>query len=92
MRTDSVFWIASMSKPITATALMMLVDEGKVKLDDPVSKYLPEFAEQWLAVEKDKDHILLKKPKQATLLLFPVSTILVSVSRLLTARIQSVWQ
>ena len=32
-------WIASQSKPMTATALMMLVDEGKVNLDDPVEKY-----------------------------------------------------
>src|SRR5271163_5024660 len=38
MRPDSLFWIASQSKPITATALMMLVDEGKVRLDDPVEK------------------------------------------------------
>jgi CubicO group peptidase (beta-lactamase class C family) len=63
IKTDALFWIASQSKPITATALMMLVDEGKVKLDDPVEKYLPEFKSQWLAVEQDKDHILLKKPR-----------------------------
>src|SRR5262245_22162734 len=63
MKTDNVFWIASMSKPITAVGLMMLVDEGKVKLDDPVEKYLPEFKDQWLAAEQDKDHVLLKKPK-----------------------------
>lgn len=43
MRVDDLFWIASMTKPITAAALMMLVDEGKVRLDDPVQKYLPEF-------------------------------------------------
>ena len=48
MKTDDVFWIASMSKPITATALMMLVDERKVSLDDPVEKYLPEFRGQML--------------------------------------------
>ena len=46
MRTDSVFWIASQSKPITAAALMMLVDEGKVNVDEPVEKYLPEFRGQ----------------------------------------------
>ena len=63
MQPDALFWIASQSKPITATALMMLVDEGKVKLDDPVEKYLPEFKSQWLAVERGKDHVLLKKPK-----------------------------
>ena len=42
MPADALFWIASQSKPITATALMMLVDEGKVNVEDPVEKYLPE--------------------------------------------------
>ena len=46
IREDAVFWIASMSKSLTGTALMMLVDEGKVGLDDPVEKYLPEFKGQ----------------------------------------------
>ena len=63
MRTDSLFWIASQSKPITATAVMMLVDEGKVRLDDPVEKYLPEFKGQMVIAEKDKDRVLLKKPR-----------------------------
>ena len=62
MRTDSVFWIASQSKPITGAALMMLVDEGKVNVDDPVEKYLPEFKGQWLAVERDEEHVQLRKP------------------------------
>ena len=44
MATDSVFWIASMTKPITATAVMMMQEEGKLSVDDPVSKFLPEFA------------------------------------------------
>ena len=43
MATDSIYWIASMTKPITATAVMMMQDEGKLSVDDPVSKYLPEF-------------------------------------------------
>jgi CubicO group peptidase (beta-lactamase class C family) len=64
MGIDTLFWIASQSKPITAAALMMLVDDGKVKLDDPVEKYLPQFRGQWLVAEQDKDHQLLKKPKQ----------------------------
>jgi CubicO group peptidase (beta-lactamase class C family) len=63
MTTNALFWIASMSKPITATALMMLVDEGKVRIDDPVARYLPEFNNQWLAVEQDKEHVLLKRPR-----------------------------
>jgi CubicO group peptidase (beta-lactamase class C family) len=62
MQTDALFWIASQSKPMTATALMMLVDEGKVKVEDPVEKYLPEFKGQMLAVEQDQDHVLLTKP------------------------------
>jgi methyl acetate hydrolase len=43
LKPDAIFRIASMTKPITSVALMMLVDAGKVNLDDPVSKYLPEF-------------------------------------------------
>lgn len=62
IRTDDLFWIASQSKPITATAFMMLVDAGMIRLDDPVEKYLPEFTGQWLAVERDDEHILLSKP------------------------------
>jgi CubicO group peptidase (beta-lactamase class C family) len=44
MRTDSVFWIASMTKPVTAVAVLMLQDEGKLNVNDPVKKYIPEFA------------------------------------------------
>ncbi len=62
MRTDSLFWIASQTKPITAAALMILVDEGKVKVDDPVEKYLPEFRGQMVVAEKDDAHVLLRKP------------------------------
>ncbi len=43
MKTDDIFRIASMSKAITATAAMMLYEEGKFALDDPISKYIPEF-------------------------------------------------
>lgn len=46
MRKDAMFWIASMSKSLSGTALMMLVDEGRVSLDDPVEKFLPEFKGQ----------------------------------------------
>jgi CubicO group peptidase (beta-lactamase class C family) len=44
MKTDDLFWIASMTKPMTAVCVMMLADEGKLSVDDPVAKYLPEFA------------------------------------------------
>lgn len=44
MRPDTMFLIASMTKPVTAAAVLMLVDDGKLTLDDPVSKFIPEFA------------------------------------------------
>jgi len=62
LRTDALFWIASMSKPIAATALMMLVDEGKVRLDDSVEKYLPQFTPQSMAVTPDGARVTLQKP------------------------------
>jgi CubicO group peptidase (beta-lactamase class C family) len=43
MTKDSIFRLASMSKPITGIAVMMLVEEGKIRLTDPVSRYIPEF-------------------------------------------------
>ncbi len=43
MKPDAIFRIASMSKPITSVAVMMLYEEGRFRLSDPVSKYLPEF-------------------------------------------------
>jgi CubicO group peptidase (beta-lactamase class C family) len=43
MREDTMFWIASMTKPVTGAAVMMLQDAGKLSVDDPVSKFLPEF-------------------------------------------------
>jgi len=45
MQTDAIFRIYSMTKPITTVAAMMLWEEGKFQLDDPVSKYIPEFKE-----------------------------------------------
>ena len=44
MRTDHIFGLASSSKPITAVAIMMLVESGDIRLADPVSKFIPEFA------------------------------------------------
>jgi CubicO group peptidase (beta-lactamase class C family) len=44
MESDTIFWIASMTKPVTSTAIMILEQEGKIGLDDPVAKYIPEFA------------------------------------------------
>ena len=44
MTPDTIFWIASMTKPITGVSVLLLQDEGKLKVTDPVAKYLPEFA------------------------------------------------
>jgi len=56
MQPDTIFRIASMTKPITTVALMMLYEEGRLLLSDPVSKYLPEFKNpQVLVINKEKD-------------------------------------
>ncbi|HSH99176.1 MAG TPA: serine hydrolase domain-containing protein [Reyranella sp.] len=52
MKTDAIFRIASMTKPITSVAIMILAEEGKLTLADPVSKYIPAFAETKVAVQK----------------------------------------
>jgi CubicO group peptidase (beta-lactamase class C family) len=64
MAKDSLFWIASMTKPITAMAVMMLQDEGKLNINDPVAKYLPEFKNQMLVKEKTADQTVLVKPSR----------------------------
>ncbi|MBE7941124.1 MULTISPECIES: serine hydrolase domain-containing protein [Ramlibacter] len=51
MSTDSLFRMASMTKPVTAVAVLMLVDEGKIRLNDPLSKFIPEFAGVQVGVE-----------------------------------------
>ena len=61
MAKDTLFGIASMTKPISATALMILVDQGKVELDDPVSKYLPEFAELKLGDKKPEREVTVRQ-------------------------------
>src|ERR1035441_7765666 len=53
MTTDAIFRIASMTKPITGVAVMMMVEEGKIRLSDPVSKYIPEFKDTKVAVPRD---------------------------------------
>jgi CubicO group peptidase (beta-lactamase class C family) len=50
MKTDTLFRLASMTKPLTATSILMLVEEGKLVLSDPVSKFIPEFKNPKVAV------------------------------------------
>lgn len=56
----NVFWVASMTKMFTGAAVMMLVDEGKVSLDDPVTKFIPELDKWMVTAESDANHVLLK--------------------------------
>jgi len=51
MRKDAIFRIASMSKPITAVAILILMEEGKLRLTDPVSRFIPEFKDTKVAIE-----------------------------------------
>ncbi len=56
MTADTIFRLYSMSKPITSVAAMMLVEDGKLALDDPLSKYLPAFADVKVGVEKQDEN------------------------------------
>src|SRR6202035_2648770 len=63
MTADTIFRLYSMSKPVTSVAAMMLVEDGKLALDDPVSKYIPDFADVKVGVEKrDQDGKRLLEP------------------------------
>jgi len=69
MKLDSIFRIASMTKPITSVALMMLVEEGKIQIDDPLALYLPEFKDLKVGVEKrvpetGKTQLSLEHPRR----------------------------
>jgi CubicO group peptidase (beta-lactamase class C family) len=60
MQKDTIFGIASMTKPIVATAVMILKDEGKLSLDDPVAKHLPAFKEVALASGPPKREMTIR--------------------------------
>jgi CubicO group peptidase (beta-lactamase class C family) len=69
LKRDSIFWIASMTKPVTAVAAMILVEEGKLDLNAPVYPYLPELKNMEVAVgdagaESGKANLALEPPKR----------------------------
>jgi CubicO group peptidase (beta-lactamase class C family) len=68
MKADNIFQIHSMTKPIVAIAAMMLAEEGKLQVGDPVEKYLPEFRGQWVAESKSAQAISLRRPARAVTL------------------------
>jgi CubicO group peptidase (beta-lactamase class C family) len=65
MRKDSIFQIMSMTKPFTAIGIMMLAEEGKLALRDPVEQYLPEFHDQRVAGNVGPDAARLSAPDHA---------------------------
>ena len=68
LQKDSLFRIYSMSKPITGVALMILIEEGKIRLNDPVSLYIPEFAEtKVMVMNKDGSYTTEKLDREVTI-------------------------
>jgi CubicO group peptidase (beta-lactamase class C family) len=55
MKTDTIFRIASMTKPFTAVGIMILMEEGRIALGDPVEKYLPDFKNMWVIESRESD-------------------------------------
>lgn len=62
IREDNVFWIASMTKMFAGASIMILVDEGRVRLDDPATRFIPELNKWMVVEERDDSHLLLKPP------------------------------
>ena len=60
IREDNLFWIASMTKMFAGASIMMLADEGKVSLDNPVTNFIPQLSKWMVVEEKDANHVLLK--------------------------------
>ena len=67
MKNDAIFRLASMTKPITTLALLLLMEDGKCLPTDPLSKYLPEFASQQILISKDSiGGMWIYKTREAT--------------------------
>lgn len=63
MRDDAIFRMASMSKPLTGVAILMMLEEGKLRLEDPVSKFIPEFANMTVAMLTDPNAAPSRDPE-----------------------------
>ena len=64
MKTDDLFWIASMTKPIAGVSIMMLQEEGKLDVNDLVETHLPEFKDLWLLESQSSEQRILKRPSR----------------------------
>jgi CubicO group peptidase (beta-lactamase class C family) len=54
MTPDAIFRIASMSKPVGAVAILMLIEEGKIRLNDPVSRFIPSYANMQVGIAQPR--------------------------------------
>jgi hypothetical protein len=97
MRRDSIFRIASMTKPITAAVAIVLVEEGKPRLDEPVERLLPEFANRRVLKRRDgplDDSVAARQPlREASLALrtaFSVTSVRCEL-RILLCRKKTGW-
>ena len=67
MTTDAIFRIASQSKAITTTAILVLVEEGRISLGDPVSRFIPQFAHTTVATTSDTGRVIAKAKREITI-------------------------
>lgn len=77
MTDDTIFRLFSMTKPITSVAAMILIDQGKLRLDDPVAKYIPSFAELKVGVERKAENgesTLEREPVSRPITVFDLMT------------------
>ena len=66
MRKDAIFRMASMSKPVTGVAILMLMEEGKLRLTDPVSRFIPEFKNPKVAIAEAVDRRRRRRARPAS--------------------------
>lgn len=67
MTPDAIFRIASQSKAITSTAILMLVEEGRIALGDPVSRFIPQFAHTMVATRPDTTRVITNAKREITI-------------------------
>src|SRR5215210_7650476 len=67
MTTDAIFRIASQSKAVTSTAIMILLEEGRLALEDPVSRYIPTFARTTVAIKADTGRAIVPAKRAITI-------------------------
>lgn len=69
MEKDDLFWIASMTKPMAGVLTIILQEEGKLSIHDPLEKHLPEFADLWMIEDASEEKMVLKRPARKVTLL-----------------------